>query len=426
MHAVAFAQINITKSADEIAKDVLENGGVGLTINERKQLPNLILQSKFDSYQDAFANEVLANYSGGIRFWARLFRAWLLEYNPSSSLGKLVVSTLKEHAEKLPPNFIELQTKYPVLELNPDFSETAWALLDNRMQAEDRIALGLNDGGVVFTRLATKILMFSANLLSKGNATEDQIRRFQSIVAPSGRIHESVKLVAMIGLILSTVARPPSNHQIKEISNLIEENFDDPVASKHRWPSVPDELGGVPARELCLKTVRKWQVFRSITLFFSIIEQVVASDHMHQFPVRREFWLRYFDRGEVTDAWVILGSLAEAQIAKLIQQGGDDYKALRWAKLGGGPPDQCALLMKLGDTTVMEFSHSGKVRMWGKIDGNGQLNTKIPVLHRSSYRTEGLRAECPSDQMFTHDNSGNWRVKASRCINKIAGRSTKL
>jgi hypothetical protein len=89
-----------------------------------------------------------------------------------------------------------------------------------------------------------------------------------------------------------------------------------------------------------------------------------------------------------------------------LKQQNEDYEALKWASLSGGPSDQCALLMKLGDTTVMEFSHSGRVRMWGKKDGSTEIRSSVPVLHRSAYRAEDLRADCPKSQMFTHDQYG--------------------
>ena len=243
-------------------------------------------------------------------------------------------------------------------------------------------------------------------------------------MAPSGTIHSSVRLYAMIGLILGVADRPSGEELIKDVSNLIGKNFDDPVSEKHNWPSVPDVLGGNDVREKCLETVRKWQVFRSITLFFKIIEQVVLDPKVkHHFPARRKFWLSYFDRGEVTDAWVILGSNARERMIQLKNQNVEEFLALKWGSLSGGPGNQCALLMKLGNTTVMEFSHSGRVRMW-----NQRASTKnhIPVLHNATYQTTKLRADCPDDQMFTHDSGGHWRIKAQRCIQKLAGGASKL
>jgi len=395
-------------------------------VHERKQLPNLILQSSYAVFQDAFAREVLSNYSKSDRFWARLFRSWLLEYNPKGPVGELVINELKRNEDRLPDLLKNLASRYPILSLSPNFSETARALLDGVMPPEDRDALGLSEVGIVSTGLAASILIACAQMLRNGEATGRQLRTFMGLVAPSGRINDSARMVAMVGLVMGAMQRPPGEDLIRDISNLIEENFDDPVTHKDSWPSVTDELGGISTRQQCIDVVRKWQVFRSITLFFKIIEQVVESEHRHQFPVRRDFWLGYFDKGQVTDAWVILGSKARGQMEQIVREGGDDYKALKWSRLSGGPTDQCALLMRLGDTTVMEFSHSGRARLWGSKDGSGDVRSRVPVLHRSEYKAENLRAPCPDSQMFRHDPAGAWRHLVGRCLDQLAGRSTKL
>lgn len=425
LQAESYAATSIQREPSVIAKSVLETNGRDLSSPERRQLPFMILDPRFEEYQNEFAEEVFANYAKSDRFWARLFRAWLADFNLGRPVSKLVVERINKNLSKLPQSMRELASRYPVISTNPDFSDAARSLLNGQMSREDRADLGLTGDGEVTTRLADLVIQTCAAQLSQGDGSLEQLAEFEKMVAPGNRIHESVRLHAMVGLILGAERRSPGENAIKGIANLIENNFDDPVTGKSKWPSVPDSLGGVKARDRCLDTVRKWQVFRSITLFFKIIEQVVESEHKHQFPVRRDFWLKYFDRGMVQDAWVVLGSRAQEQMNRLKRQN-EDYQALKWAKLSGGPSDQCALLMKLGDTTVMEFSHSGRVRMWGKKDGSTEVRSGVPVLHRLAYKAEDLRADCPKSQMFTHDQYGNWRVSADQCIARLTGRGGKL
>ena len=176
----------------------------------------------------------------------------------------------------------------------------------------------------------------------------------------------------------------------------------------------------------CLETVKRWQIFRSINLFFDIIEQVVDDDHSHQFPMRREFWLKYFNDNEVTDACVILGSKARLLLWELTRNGGENYQALKWAHLRNGFSDQSALLLKLGSVTVMEFSHKGAVRIWGGAHTNDDYNRNIPALHKSEYRADELRANCPDGQRFTHDHRGNWKRRVASCLTRLMGRPTRL
>ena len=102
LHAGVYDNDRIIKTPQEIAAAVLEHGGSGLAVHERKQLPNLILQAAYDEFQDAFAREVLQSYSKNDRFWGRLFRSWLLEYNPRGPVGELVTGELKRNLQRLP------------------------------------------------------------------------------------------------------------------------------------------------------------------------------------------------------------------------------------------------------------------------------------------------------------------------------------
>ena len=213
---------------------------------------------------------------------------------------------------------------------------------------------------------------------------------------------------------------------MKELSSILEQSFGDPVSESQGWPSVLDELGGVLVRAECLEVARKGNVFRSIHLFFKIIGRVVESEHRHHFPKRRDFWMNYFDRGDVTEARVILGSKARDEIERLKRRQGSEYADLDYALLKGGPADQCALLLKLGRTTVMEFSHSGRARMWGAVDGSESPSSSIPKFRRAFYQAKELRAPCPDDQMFRHDPRGQWRVHARGCIARLAGRPVRL
>ena len=151
----------------------------------------------------------------------------------------------------------------------------------------------------------------AVKLVCGKNAPADWIDSFKMIVAPRKTIHDSAKMFAMVGLISGSSERSPGDKRVKEIASLVERNFDDPVTMEHGWPYVTSELGGDEKRKE-LDRVRQWQVFRSINFFFQIIERVVVdSERQHHFPDRRDFWLKYFDQGSVSDAWVILGSKAE-------------------------------------------------------------------------------------------------------------------
>ena len=414
--------IKSTRDPEEIVSAV-RNSPTDLTMSERKALPNLLLLPAFEKYQTDFAIQVFKKFSSQKNFWRRLFRSWLLEYNLNSQVAEMVINELRKNTEKLSPEFQEIILKYPILETAPNFNSTAKALLNDEMPSADRLSLGLSDLGNILTGPAEEIFISCVALLRSDESNEIHIENFAKLVAPSGVIYRSMKMYAMVGLILGIERYTSGSKIVESVSRLVNKNFDDPVTENIFWPSVTDRLGGNKTRERCLAVARKWRVFRSITLFFNIIDQVVDSEHKHHFPMRKSFWLNYFDKGEVTDAWVILGAKARDRIIQLKNTNPDEFAALSWGALSGGPRDQCAILLKLNDVTVMEFSHSGRARIWGQ---GGPSKQKIPSLYQSRYEASDLRAECPEDQMIRHDPDGKWRIRAQRCLLRLSGRSVIL
>ena len=410
------------KSAMEIATSVLEREGRDLSIVERVQLPNYILDPEFQDYQPKFANLVLKDYSKGKRFWRRLLNSWIHNFQLDTRTGKLVRDTLRKNSGEFDEKCHNLIVSFPaILGNKSDLKNLAETILNSRSSVKALPELGLKDGNRS-TDFASSVLTEAVKLVCGKNAPADWLDSFKMLVAPRKEIHESVEMFAMVGLIIGSGERSPGDKRVKEIASLVERNFGDPVTAEKDWSFVSAELGGDEKRKECIDRARQWQVFRSINFFFKIIERVVVdSEHQHHFPDRRDFWLKYFDQGSVSDAWVILGSKARDEIDRIVSRDNEDYKSLRWGKLFGGPSDQCALLMRVGNTTVMEFSHSGRARIW---DDNQRVRSRAPRLHNDRYRTDELRADCPEGQMFRHDPQGRWRIKVQRLLDrKISGRT---
>jgi len=413
--------IHSSKNPAELAHSVIQEGGKSLLTFERRQLPNYILDPRFSEFQPYFSDSILQNFSNNRGFWPRLFRAWVDLYDPVSEIGEKVRSALSRNTGRLDALQQGAVSRHPIIEKTPDLSGSAGALLAGTMELSDREIFGISRSGRISTKFAAKIFEAAALRLSKGNVAEGQVRTFLNLVAPKGVIHESVKLFAMVGLIAGLSKRPASDDLVKSVASIVEVNFDDPITSLHTWPAVPEPLGGAVMRKECVDRVIQWRVYRSITLFFNIIERVVSHNLSHHFPARREFWLNYFNRGAVSDAWVILGSKARTELQALVRDNQEDYQALQWASLSGGASDQCALLMRIGNATVMEFSHSGRCRIWGQSD-----EESVPALHAPQYLASELRAHCKPEHMFTHDPYRRWRHKAKKIIEELSGQRTVL
>ena len=410
------------RSPEEIAIAVVKNNGVGLSISEKKQLPNLILSKNISEYHHEFCRIVLEKYSKRSQFWRRLFRAWIHEHNPGSALGEKVINRLKENIHHLTDRQKTLQQKYNILTNTPKYSDIYDRLLLGDIPQEDLEDLGLSRNGSILSDFCRNLLIKCSKYLSENRVTDEELFQFMKILAPHGQIDESAKMIFMVGLIKNVSYRSPSDPIFKNIIQLVENNYPDPSTKLEGWPSVIEELGGFNTRQECIETVKKWRIFKSINFFFDIMEQIIDRASAHQFPDRKRFWLSYFNENRVTDAWIILSKLGQERLRYLRQTNREEYNSLRCAHLSGAASGQCALLLKLGDLTVMEFSHSGKVRIWGDEES---LKYQPPKLHRQYYHADDLRANCPDSQMFTHDHYGNWRGRVRNCINKLSNRPSK-
>ena len=421
MNAQNYTFNKTSKTPKEIANAIIENNGRGLSLQEMRQLPNYVLHPDFKNYNPSFCKKVLKHGKGKPRFWARLFRVWIQEYQPDSQVGQLIIKALRKNRRILNKRQGYLLNNFPsILPKNShskNYLEISNSILLGTIDTEALAELGFRSG-TLYSDYATAIISHLTWLISSSAPNSKQLEAFSKFISPTKTLHKSCRQYAMVGLIAGAKQRPADSPIVKSILKVIDRNFLDPTAHEISWPEVRPELGGEEMRKQCINTVKKWRVFKSINFFFDIIEKTVEKKNAHQFPQRRKFWLGYFDKGLVDDACIILGSSARVEIQKIVQVN-EEYNSLAWSKLTGGTIDQCSLLLDMGKVTVMEFSHNGACRVW---DNNQNLD--IPKLHKSKYSTVELRADCPDNQKFHHTGSGRWKIGLSRLLDmKFTGRS---
>ena len=131
----------------EIATSVLERGQ-SLSIIERVQLPNYILDPEFHDYQPKFANLVLKDFKRQ-RFWRRLFNSWILNYQPDTRTGKLVRDILRKNSGEFDEKCHNLIVNFPaVLGNKSDLKNLAETILNSRSSVKGLRNLGCMMGSV--------------------------------------------------------------------------------------------------------------------------------------------------------------------------------------------------------------------------------------------------------------------------------------
>jgi hypothetical protein len=216
-------------------------------------------------------------------------------------------------------------------------------------------------------------------------------------------------------MLVSFESRPPSPHIQKALLSKAIEQYGDPRI--HEWPGLtgPDSY---QRRDRCLSIIKRWLSIEYLDLFIEIIEKTAVD---RQFAPRKSFWLKYFEASKIMDIALILASDAD-KVARKAQQRMDNNGYMQWSTLNGSLPNQCVLLMRIGDLIVAEWSHSGAMRFW---DADNQA---APGFHLKSYYSHTLRngsltvrvAGRLRDSIIHHEN-GQWMRSAEQVIQYHTG-----
>jgi hypothetical protein len=196
----------------------------------------------------------------------------------------------------------------------------------------------------------------------------------------------------------------------KALTGTLVRKFDDPRISD--WPRLAGK-NGEERKAACLSTIKRWLSIEYLDLFIRIIEETAVD---HQFKPRKRFWLKYFEKGVISDLTLILANDATA-VARRARGETSDSEYMKWASLNLALPNQSVLLMRIGDLVIAEWSHSGAMRFWkaGSKDA--------PEFHSKEYSASVLRNRSIRVKVgggyrdsIVHTPNGQWMSSASDAI----------
>ena len=402
---------------EAITRSIINHSGAGLIPKDRRALPYLVLDSRFRDFNPEFCETVLKEYSSARGFWTRLFRAWLYHYDLESKTGQIVRRALAKNKSLLNDASLGIDAAFNVLDNRPNRSKVAAKILDNTISSQSLHDVNFSSDGISGGRFSIALMSDIAKYCMDRPLGEDQLARLIDLICPQGIIHESIRAIALVSFIYGMREQSKESKYYLKAKEIIDNSFQDPRIGESTWPTISEYLGGQTTRQVCIDTVKQWHIFQSIRLFFKIIEEVVEDGNDHQFPQRRDFWIDYFNKGLVTDAWIILGKSGLEEATRYKTAGDSDFINLRWAELKGGKKDQCVLLMKIGDISVMEWSHTGACRVWKKGDSNA------PTFSRPRYDKTEIMGDVLDNELdrIIHWPPDKWPTKIRRRINAYSG-----
>lgn len=185
--------------------------------------------------------------------------------------------------------------------------------------------------------------------------------------------------------------------------------YGDPRFQAHlhyQWDGVSQQAKGV---------ILNWLTGDTLRGFMKLLER--TADDIWQY--RQKFWMAYYERGYIDEAWMALGDDAWrlAPSVNVFQQGKG------CARLEGArDPRQSVLLMRIGGLVFTEWSHNGSLRAYR--DGSSDA----PSLYQRSYHRENLTASTSLNFHYEddrrpqlphwHSDKGSWQRTARDFIRR--------
>lgn len=202
----------------------------------------------------------------------------------------------------------------------------------------------------------------------------------------------------------------PSDELRRRIIDYFLRNYGDPRGSARnfQWSAVDPQA---------LAVFLHWLTGDTLRGFMTVLQK--TADQIWRY--RQKFWMAYYDRGFIDEAWVALGDDAQAALRKM----GTNAQGIGFGRLEGATQNQSVLLMRLGDLVLTEWSHNGSLRAYK------DTNPKLPNLYQTKYDAHDLRAVQSLDfhnglnmnpeLRHMHSETGNWQRKARDFIRRNTG-----
>jgi len=199
-------------------------------------------------------------------------------------------------------------------------------------------------------------------------------------------------------LLLPWREQRPEAALMKAITEFLLKHLGDPRIERQRWIGV---------NEAAQQVMRRWLTKASLEQFIAVVSKVADAGH---WKYRKAFWMAYYDRDHIDEAWVLFGRDARNRAANAFEE------SAGYGELIGGLSNHCVLLLRIGNLTIADWSHSGKCRMW-----NGG-NTQAPKLYqRAPYHVTQLQKDPDFEQAHHGSDRHSWQERVAEEIQSRAG-----
>lgn len=177
-------------------------------------------------------------------------------------------------------------------------------------------------------------------------------------------------------LLLPFSERDPAEAVKDRIVDALLERVGDPRTKPARWVQMTDAAA----------VLRRWLTRQALRQFLDIVDEIAKPNH---WEYRRAFWMALYEQGAIQEAWVAFGPNGVARARSAF----GEQASFGLLEGRGKPvePGHAVLLMRIGDLTIIDWSHNGRCVAWLASDPTS------PKLYLSSYLSGALAPYLPPE-----------------------------
>ncbi|EJG1713943.1 EH signature domain-containing protein [Vibrio parahaemolyticus] len=247
----------------------------------------------------------------------------------------------------------------------------------------------------------TKLLLASHE---QQKQTVDQILR-ESITQQRMLKYPSYRTHLIEALLLPFQQQKPRSDVKETIKGFVLGYFKDPRVHNGAWANVSDAAK---------KVFLSWMVESTLEDFFSLLDYVSRGDETadRHWRYRKAFWKAYLDIEAIDEAWLVLGPYAKSMSNQFLE-GGSSYGV--FVRGSGVNSRHSALILRIGNLIITEWSHSGKYRYWF------DASPSAPQFYLSDYNRNMLVNSPYQEDSHYNSENGTWQRQLSDSIKNYTG-----
>ncbi len=193
------------------------------------------------------------------------------------------------------------------------------------------------------------------------------------------------------------IERDPQLDVKNKLSQFIDTYFGDPRVDP-RW-------GNFILKDEIKQVVLRWKTALTLKAFFKLLDHVAQTDPTHDrhWESRRNFWNDFLDRQEILESWLILGKTH----IKVLNKWSNKKEKLEYATFlnsTGIQNTHSAIIMKIRNFILVEWSHSGALRIYKDTD-----KRKPKLYKKEYYPNEIKKIKQHTDGWIQHDQYERWK-----------------